>query len=391
MDTTKIRRLQPLTSSSNHSCSPRLRRSSSTSSSSAISLADRQSSKPKSPQTSTIRPSRSATTSPRLLSSVNNARIATKAATTKEKVKDKDIEDTDGSKMATMNHLRSSTIPRNMGVKRVISSSSPIWAASSSGQPRSPCPLPESPKMTDVSRSEGGRIRIGGVLKYFSNHKQKKASLVLEEFHQYRILYNRLIQWRFANARADAAMATLKLKAEEKVLCVWLRVYKITCKLVEKRMIVQRLRQKIKLLEIICPEIELLNEWEKLEKRNLEALGRVTRKLSAISTKLPLVHGAKLDAVSLYDAMSLAMEVMECVEESIVKFIFQAERACCLLRELVSIIAKHDQCYQELDKAIAHVTFLEAEEKSIRTYLIQANKDATRDHNDHGICNPLCK
>lgn len=54
----------------------------------------------------------------------------------------------------------------------------------------------------------------------------------------------------------------------------------------------ERLKQKVKFLEILCPQIELLNEWEKLEKKNCESVGRVTRKLSAYSTKLPLVDGA---------------------------------------------------------------------------------------------------
>ena len=60
----------------------------------------------------------------------------------------------------------------------------------------------------------------------------------------------------------------------------------------EKRMKVVRLKQKVKFLQIVCPQIELLNDWDKLEKKNCEALGRLTRKLSAYSTKLPLLHGA---------------------------------------------------------------------------------------------------
>lgn len=51
---------------------------------------------------------------------------------------------------------------------------------------------------TRVKSSGGG---VGGVLKYF--RPQKKIQL--EEFHQFRILQNRLLQWRFVNARAQAA------------------------------------------------------------------------------------------------------------------------------------------------------------------------------------------
>ncbi|GAB2222118.1 hypothetical protein Droror1_Dr00013319 [Drosera rotundifolia] len=347
--------------------SPYLRRSSS--SSSAISLPETHPSKSNSAQTSTVRPSRSATSSPR---PSNNGRIATKA-TTKDNSYDTRSMD---SKVAKENSSRSSTSSHNMGVRRVTSVSPSAWALSP-GRPRSPCPLPESPKM--INRSKNKVSGVGGVLKYFSYQKQKKASsLVLEEeLHQYRICYNRLLQWRFANARADTGMDTLKLEAEENIFYVWLKMYKMRYKIAEKRMIVQRLRQKIRLLETVWPQLEMLMEWERLEKRNFEAIGRINRKLSAISTQLPLAQGAKLDIVSLYDAMSLAVDVMDDME-SLTDFVFQSERTCCLLKELICVISKHGECFQELQQVIAHVESLEAKENSLRAYLIQANKEVSR-------------
>lgn len=55
---------------------------------------------------------------------------------------------------------------------------------------------------TRVKSSGGG---VGGVLKYFRLQK-KGLTIQEEEFHQFRILQNRLLQWRFVNARAQAAM-----------------------------------------------------------------------------------------------------------------------------------------------------------------------------------------
>ncbi|KAL9254126.1 QWRF motif-containing protein, partial [Drosera capensis] len=337
METTKVRRLQPPAATMSRR-SPYLRRSSS--SSSAISLPEIHPSKSNSAQTSTVRSSRSATSSPR---PSNNAKIATKM-TTKENTND--AKDTDG-KFLKVNSSRSSTSPHNMGVKRVPSGSPSAWALSP-GRPRSPCPLPESPKMINPSKSKVSGV--GGVLKYFCNQKQKKElSLVQEEeLHQYKIFYNRLLQWRFANARAEIAMDNRKLKAEENIFYVWLKMYKMRYKIAEKLMIVQRLRQKIRLLETVWPQLEMLIEWERLEKRNSEAIGRINTKLSAISTQLPLVQGAKLDIVSLYDAMSLAADVMDDME-SLTDFVFQAK------------------------------------ENSLRAYLIQANKEASsgQEHNNY--------
>ena len=87
---------------------------------------------------------------------------------------------------------------------------------------------------------------------------------------------------------------------QEKLFGVWLKLYKTTYAIAEKNMKVERLKQKIKLLETVCPQLDLLSEWEKLEKKNVEAIGRVTRKLSAYATKLPLVNGAMVLYISSY-------------------------------------------------------------------------------------------
>lgn len=73
---------------------------------------------------------------------------------------------------------------------------------------------PELPAVTSGERekTKGGAGAVSGVLKYF---RQKKVSPVQEEeYHRFRVLHNRLLQWRFANARAEAAMASTRIVAE---------------------------------------------------------------------------------------------------------------------------------------------------------------------------------
>lgn len=74
----------------------------------------------------------------------------------------------------------------------------------------SPVAQDSSPGLGRVkSKSSGG---VNGVLKYF---RQKKVSPVQEEdFHRFRILHNGLLQWRFANARAEVAIAATQRVAE---------------------------------------------------------------------------------------------------------------------------------------------------------------------------------
>ena len=61
---------------------------------------------------------------------------------------------------------------------------------------------------------------------------------------------------------------------------------------VENLIEVQRLRQEIKLRQVLSLQMPLLNEWSKLDAKNFEALSKLTRKLHALSVRLPLLHGA---------------------------------------------------------------------------------------------------
>lgn len=72
-----------------------------------------------------------------------------------------------------------------------------------------------------------------------------------------------------------------------KIFGVWLRVLRMRNLILEKKIEVQKFQHEIKLCQIVNPQIRLLNDWAKLEGKNIEAVGRVTRKLSALCVKIP--------------------------------------------------------------------------------------------------------
>ncbi|KAH7537841.1 hypothetical protein FEM48_Zijuj03G0135900 [Ziziphus jujuba var. spinosa] len=110
--------------------------------------------------------------------------------------------------------IASSPTPRGgVGATKtsLLAGSPSAWALSPGRSLASPVAV-ESPGVgrVKVKSSSGG---VGGVLKYF--RAQKKVSPIQEEeFHRFRVLHNKLLQWRFANARADAAMEATKIVAE---------------------------------------------------------------------------------------------------------------------------------------------------------------------------------
>jgi len=77
-------------------------------------------------------------------------------------------------------------------------------------------PQPVTKSHVSSNSSVGGSVNK--VLKYF---KQKKVSPIQEEeYHRFRVLHNRLLQWMFINARAQVAMANVKKMAEVCSFCL---------------------------------------------------------------------------------------------------------------------------------------------------------------------------
>ncbi|KAJ8542031.1 hypothetical protein K7X08_016897 [Anisodus acutangulus] len=249
--------------------------------------------------------------------------------------------------------------------------------------PNSPVPIvPKSPSSRrlkmDTSKdvSGGGRGGVAGVLKFF---KQKKISPVLEEdFHQYRLMNNRLVQWRFVNALAEASIAAMKRVAQKKLFNVWLRISIMRNFTAEKKIQVQKLKHDIKINRIMNSQGNLLREWQRLEVKNSEAVGRVARKLSAVSLCLPVVDGAEAKVTSVYDAVITADKVMDGIQDFIMNIQWQVEQSCYLLSQLIIILKQEKEFLEELENHIKTVDYLEAEEETLRVHCIQLAKELGR-------------
>ncbi|KAI6672247.1 hypothetical protein NL676_000153 [Syzygium grande] len=215
--------------------------------------------------------------------------------------------------------------------------------------------VPRASNKKSESKINGGGGNGGAVskvLKYFKQ-KRKASPLQEEEIHKLRILHNSLLQWRFASARARAATDNAKRNAEEKLLLVWLRISKMRWSVMEKIIEMQRLRHHIRLYEIIIPQVHMLQEYSaKLEGKHGEGLGRLSRKLVALSHVLPLESAKADDMVSVAGAMNTAMEALDNMNSRNLHFFLQAEEMYHLITELISTLDRETQCLQELEKLI---------------------------------------
>ncbi|KAB2596514.1 QWRF motif-containing protein 7-like [Pyrus ussuriensis x Pyrus communis] len=233
---------------------------------------------------------------------------------------------------------RGSTSPSPSPRPRISASvpSPSAWALSPGRSlPRKVTPDPPaaapSTRAARVKSSGGG---VGGVLKYF--RLQKKVPPIQEEdFHRFRILHNRLLQWRI------------------KLFSVWLRTLKVRNFILDKRIQVQKVKHEIKVYQILNPQIFLLNEWGKLDKKKSRIHQQVGEKIA--------------DVASVYEAMTPAMAAMEGNLAMLSKLLPQLEKVLYMVTEL--LIAHKQQ--RDLDSNLALVSALAEEEASVRAHLIQ--------------------
>ncbi|WVZ01126.1 hypothetical protein V8G54_027195 [Vigna mungo] len=246
---------------------------------------------------------------------------------------------------------------------------SPIW------------PQPQTKTSLSVNSGVGGSVNK--VLKYF---KQKKVSPVQEEeYHQFRVLHNRLLQWRFINARANVAMANVKTMVEIQLFAVWVGTVKLRKIRTEKRVELRKVKDVMKLYKILNGQLYLLSEWAQLERRNQESVAKLTRKLSAFSNIIPLTY-LKVDTESISDALNSAITVMENLEPLITKYhTKQVERILYQITELTTTLKEEEEYLQELLILLPIISTSLENEKSIGVHLIQTVMESNTTNYIHAI------
>lgn len=118
------------------------------------------------------------------------------------------------------------------GFVKPLKSSPSAWALSpgrSSGFPLAPPQTAGESAVVEGGREKSGRHRggsVGGVLRFFRLKKTTVATAVeAEELHQFRVLQNRLFQWKYANVRAEGSIANIKTLAQVLILNTVLLIF----------------------------------------------------------------------------------------------------------------------------------------------------------------------
>uniref|UniRef100_A0A803MKK0 QWRF motif-containing protein 2 n=1 Tax=Chenopodium quinoa TaxID=63459 RepID=A0A803MKK0_CHEQI len=223
--------------------------------------------------------------------------------------------------------------------------SSPIRGAVRAASPSKLMNTPISSPMRGVSPS-GVRSSIGSsvgcspwdtpsVLSFAVDVRRGKVGENrIVDAHQLRLLYNRQLQWRFVNARADAALSAQRQNAE----------------------------------------MAYLEEWSLLDKDHSNSLLGATEALKASTLRLPVVGGATADIQSVKEAVGSAVDVMQSMASSTCSLLTKVEEVNSLVAELSNIATKERVLLEKSKEVLSMLAAMQVKDCSLRTHTLQLNR-----------------
>ncbi|KAK2660150.1 hypothetical protein Ddye_006683 [Dipteronia dyeriana] len=315
-----------------------------------------------------------------------------------------------GSPVSRNNGLKSNSstpklvVPKKFGADSPVSSpkgvvnprglSSPIRGAI---RPASPSKLSTSAVSSPVRGVSPSRIRNAfgvGASSNLSNVNNTPSILTFAadvrrgkvgenrvvDAHLLRLFYNRLLQWRFVNARADAALSAQRLIAERSLFNARITTSKLRESVRIKRTELQFMRQNLKLTSILKGQMMYLEESALMDRDYSNSLLGAIEALRASTLRLPVVGGARADVQNVQEAISSAVDVMQAMASSICLLLSKAGEANSLVSELAKVSSKEHALLGQCKDLLSTVAAMQVKECSLRTHMIQVERIPSNPH-----------
>ncbi|OIT33070.1 PREDICTED: QWRF motif-containing protein 2-like [Nicotiana attenuata] len=189
--------------------------------------------------------------------------------------------------------------------------------------------------------------------------------------HELRLLYNRHLQWRFVNARAEAALKAQTTTAERNLYNAWLTTLKLRHSVKSKRIQLLLLRQNVKLYSILKGQGPCLDSWSMIDGDHRNALSGAICALEASTSRLPVVEGARAEVQNVKDSISSAVDVMQAMGSSMCSLLPKVEQVDSMVYELADVVGNERALLDHCNDLLSSLTALQVKECSLRTHLLQ--------------------
>ncbi|KAK3035734.1 hypothetical protein RJ639_033436 [Escallonia herrerae] len=192
--------------------------------------------------------------------------------------------------------------------------------------------------------------------------------------HLLRLLYNRHLQWRFVNARSEAALLVQKRSAEKNLWNAWITISDLRDSVTKKRHRLQLLKQKLKLASILKGQMTCLEGWASFDQDHSISLLGAIEALKASTLRLPVGGGAIADIQSMKEAISSALDVMQSMASSIYLHLSKVEEVNSLVAELAKVASKERGSLEHCKEILSLLAAMQVKDCSLRTHTLQLNR-----------------
>ncbi|KAG7604726.1 QWRF motif-containing protein 9 [Arabidopsis thaliana] len=201
--------------------------------------------------------------------------------------------------------------------------------------------------------------------------KEKIRDNGVADAHLLRLLYSRLLQWQFANARANAVISSQMMREKRRLYNAWISISKLYNSVSMKRIEMQHLKQNLKLISILNMQMRNLEEWLVMDRDYMGSLVGAAEALKGSTLCLPVDCGAMVNVQSVKDAICSAVDVMQAMASSICLLLPKVGKISSLAAELGRVNAKEEGMLVVCRDLLNTISALQVTECSLRTQVTQ--------------------
>lgn len=203
--------------------------------------------------------------------------------------------------------------------------------------------------------------------KIFSSHQ--------EDVHSLKLLHNRYLQWRYSNAKSDAAMCTQRKETERMVISCWVKISDLQDSIKAKHIELQNLRRTISLFTILKSQMPYLDKWFAFEEDYSNSLVGAIKVLVETSLQLPIIGNVKAEIGEVGEALNAAVKIMEMISCHVQSFMPKAAEIDNLTSELARVAGGERALIEDCGDMLSKTCASQVEECSLRGQLIQLHKN----------------
>ncbi|KAK2652687.1 hypothetical protein Ddye_012543 [Dipteronia dyeriana] len=237
-----------------------------------------------------------------------------------------------------------------------------------------------------LSRSFSNSLKMGGVslppvppasVKPGADAAKKggrKASNQQEDMHALKMLHNRYLQWRFANAKEEASIHAQTTETERILYSLGLKISDLDDSVKRKRVELGILQRTETLSAILEAQMPYLDEWSAFEGDYSVSLSEIIQALLNTSLQLPIGGNIKVDVREVGEALSSAAKLMEILISNIQSFVLQADEMEILISQLAKVTGGEKALIEECGDLLSKTHAFQVEECSLRGQIMQFNQ-----------------